>query len=391
MGADVVVVGLGTMGASAACQLAERGLRVVGLDRFTPPHDRGSHAGGSRIIRMAYAEGAGYVPLLRRAYALWSELAERTGERLIVPTGGLMLGPADGAIVGGAAASARIHQLPHEVLDADGVRRRFPAFTPREDEAGLYEEASGMLRPEAAIAASLRLAHWAGADLRFGCQVLGWRAGADGVSVQTTQGEVQADRLVISAGAWAPDLLRDLRVPFTVVRRVQHFWAAPDADHRVGRMPVWIWEYRPGLSAYGLPPAGEARPVDSGETADLPVDPELDGAKAALHHGREPVDPDRAAAPATPAEIADMQRWLADRIPGLAGGYLGGKPCLYTLTPDEHFVLGVHPEHQNVAVAAGFSGHGFKFAPVAGEILADLAQHGTTAHPIEQFDPTRFR
>lgn len=230
---DVIVVGLGSMGSAAAQQLAERGVRVLGLDRFVPPHGRGAHAGGSRIIRMAYAEGADYVPLLRRAYQLWSVLEEKTGQALRTSTGGLMIGSAEGTIVGGALASARAHGLAYELLDVAEVRRRFPAFTPAETDAALYEEVAGLVRPEAAIAAQLRLARRAGADLRYGVAVHGWRAvTGGGVAVATAAGDLHAERLVIAPGAWAPGLLADIRVPLRVERRVQHYWQPPGMSTR---------------------------------------------------------------------------------------------------------------------------------------------------------------
>lgn len=364
---DVIVVGLGSMGAATAHQVASRGARVLGLDRFTPPHDRGAHAGGSRIIRMAYAEGIEYVPLLRRAFELWSSLEAVSGQRLVRRTGGLMLGPPGGTIVGGALESARIHGLAHEMLDPGEVRRRFPMFAPADHEMALYEDVAGLVRPEAAIATQLRLAKEAGADLRYEVAVTGWRATADGVVVTTRDEEHSAARMVIAPGAWAPELLGDLGVPLVVRRRVQHFWRVTDP------FPVWMWEYAPGLVAYGLPD------VDS------------TGAKAALHHGDDPVDPNVGATDATDGEVAAMRDWLSTRLPALAqAGWLASKPCLYTLTPDEHFVLGRHPFHENVVVAGGFSGHGFKFVPIVGEVLADLALAGSTRYSIGFLAPGRF-
>jgi sarcosine oxidase len=384
--ADVIVVGLGTMGAAAAWQLARRGARVIGLDRFHPPHERGSHAGGSRIIRLAYAEGADYVPLLRRAFPLWDELSAVSGVDLITRTGGLMIGRPDSEIVGGALRSARTHDLAHEVLAPDAVAARFPAFTLAGDEVAVYEAAAGFVRPEAAIRVMLDLAAGEGADLRGGVEVLGWQAGAAGVSVSTSGGDLTADRLVVAPGAWAPELLDSLGVPLRVSRRVQHFYARPggaDATgFRSGDLPVWMWDYGPGLVGYGLPPA------DSGDPSG---DPAVRGIKAALHHVDDPIDPNAGAGPATGGEIRAMRDWLAPRLPALARtDHLGAMACMYTLTPDEHFVLGAHPRHPSVAVACGFSGHGFKFAPVVGEILADLALDGATSHPIGLFDPARF-
>jgi sarcosine oxidase len=368
--ADVIVVGLGSMGASVSYNLAARGLRVIGLDQFSPPHDRGAHAGGSRIIRMAYMEGPGYVPLIQRAYGLWRELEAATGATLVTTTGGLMLGLPTSAAVAGARAAAEEHGLPHELLDAAEVRRRFPAFTPADEEVGLFEEIAGLIRPEQAIAAHLRLARAYGADLRTGVAVSDWLAGPHGVAVTTPDGRIEADRLVLAPGAWAVGLTR-LPVPLRVERRVQHYWRGTDPSlFEPGRFPVWIWEYAPGEAGYGLPA--------------------VDGAvKAAMHHGSETVDPDRGAEPARVEEVAQLRRWLSTRLPALAAGdWLGSKPCLYTLTPDENFVVGEHPAQPNVWVACGFSGHGFKFTPVVGEILADLVT-GTGRRPPALFSPSR--
>jgi sarcosine oxidase len=372
MRADVVVVGLGSMGAATAAELATRGVRVVGVDRFTPPHDRGAHSGGSRIIRMAYMEGPAYVPLVRRAYDQWRDLERDTGVPLLTTTGGLMLGAPDSFAVGGALATARAENLPHELLDPAEVRRRFPAFTPAEHEVGLYEEIAGLVRPEAAIRVLLQRAQRYGGELRFGVTVHGWQASTSGVTVSTSGGDLHADRLVLAPGAWAPELTR-LPVPMRVERRVQHYWGPADpSEYGPDRLPVWIWSYAEGLAAYGLAA--------------------IDGrVKAAMHFSGELVDPSVGADAARPDEIEAMRGWFHGRMPGLAAAdWLGSTPCLYTLTPDEHFVLGHHPDHPQVAVACGFSGHGFKFVPVFGEILADLALDGRTRHDIALFDPTRF-
>jgi sarcosine oxidase len=381
---DAIVVGLGSMGSSAAYHLAARGLRVVGLDRFAPPHGRGAHAGGSRIIRTAYMEDPRYVPLVHRAFEMWRALERDTGEPLLTLTGGLMLGRPDSVPVAGALAAARAHGLVHELLDPDQVRARFPAFTPADDEVALYEEAAGLLRPERAIEVLLALAKRHGAELRTGQAVRDWSATSDGVRVTTDDGVLTADRLILAPGAWAAELLR-IDMPMRVRRRVQHFWlpaavppgAGPTpaghgpADFEPERFPVWIWDWPPDQFGYGLPA--------------------VEGAvKAALHLGDEAVDPDAGADEARPDEVAAMRELMASRLPALAcGEWLGAKPCLYTLTPDEHFLLGAHPFAANTFVAAGFSGHGFKFVPVVGEILADLAVTGTTPYEIDLFDPAR--
>lgn len=375
MVSDVIVVGLGTMGSATAHQLATRGLRVLGFDSHQPPHGHGSHAGGSRIIRLAYLEGAAYVPLLRRAYELWRELEAASAQRLLTTTGGLMLGRPDSAAVAGAVASAQEHRLVYQVLDATEVRREFPAFTPRDDEVACYEEVAGFLRPEAVVTAQLRLAERAGAALRYGTPVVGWSASGNGVTVRTADGEHHAGTLVICPGGFASRLLGDLGVPFEVERQVQHWWwPSGDPDQlKVGNCPVWIWERPGGPATYGFP-------LHEGSG----------GVKTAFHHGGAAIEPEASAAPATEDEAAAMRGWLTDALPGVAGEWLRGVPCRYTNTPDSHFVVGCHPAQSRVAVAGGFSGHGFKFASVVGEILADLATAGTTSHDITLFDPTRF-
>jgi sarcosine oxidase len=371
------------MGAAAAYHLASRGVRVLGLDRFTPPHTRGEHAGGSRIIRKAYAEGREYVPLVLRAYELWHQLGELAGEPLLTETGGLMIGQPGSGQVSGALASARTHFLDHEVLDAGEIRRRFPAFTPEDDEIGVYERAAGILHPEATIGAFLRLAERAGAELRYGEAVTDWTATADGVTVRVGERTINADRLVICPGPWAADLLRIPGNPVRLESRLQHYWQPTDG-FAIGSCPVWIWEPAGEEVAYGMPafaPAADQNGLGTGAVV-----------KAAFHTGDRPADADLGAPSATPDDVKAIVAWLGHRLPALANArHLDAKPCLYTMTPDGDFILGTHPDAPAVAVAAGFSGHGFKFAPVVGEILADLAQTGHTLHTIEQFAPDRFK
>ena len=223
---DVIVIGLGGMGSAAAAHLAARGQRVLGLERFGPAHDRGSSHGGSRIIRQSYFEDPAYVPLLLRAYELWRELEADSGADLMTLTGGLYFGRPDSPTVAGSLRSSRQWDLPHELLDAAEIRRRFPTMTPADDEVGLYEADAGLVRPEATVAAHLALAGQRGADLRFDEPVLDWSTTADGVRVTTAAGTYTAGRLVICPGAWAPELLADLGVPLTVERQVL-YWFRP--------------------------------------------------------------------------------------------------------------------------------------------------------------------
>lgn len=371
---DVAVVGLGAMGSAAAFHLAKRGVRVLGLERFTPAHDRGSSHGRSRIIRQAYHEGPAYVPLLRRAYELWRELEAEIDRELLLITGGLMIGGRDSAVVNGAAESARLHSLPCELLDAADLRCRYPMLRVTDDQIALYEAEAGVLFPEDCVRAHLDRAAALGADLRCETPMLAWRQDPDGVQVTTASDTWHVERLVVTAGAWAGRVLDRLGLPLQPERNVV-FWFDPGAasgDFAPGRFPIFIWD-RPDRTLYGLP------------------DVRGDGVKVAFHHTGDVVDPDRVQRQVSDDEIAAIRLRLAECIPALDGPPRAATACLYTNTPDEHFAIGIDPEFPRLVVAAGFSGHGFKFASVVGEILADLATFGRTEHPITMFALDRFR
>ncbi|MCW2635018.1 MAG: soxA [Blastococcus sp.] len=368
---DVIVIGLGGMGSAAAAHLAARGQRVLGLERFGPAHDRGSSHGGSRIIRQSYFEDPAYVPLLRRAYELWAEL----DTDLLTLTGGLYLGRRDTPTVAGSLLAAREWNLPHELLDAAEIRRRFPTMRPDDDEVGVYETAAGFVRPERTVAAHLDLAARRGAELRFEEPVSSWSATPGGVRVTTASGTYEAGRLVICPGAWAPQLLADLGVPLTVERQVM-YWFDPVGGvgpFEPDRHPVYIHEDGDGTQIYGFP------------ATDGPAG----GAKVAFFRRGFQTTPETLDRAVHGDEVAAMVGHVRRLLPTLPGRFLAGVPCMYTTTPDHHFVIAQHPAHELVTVACGFSGHGFKFVPVVGEILADLAVDGTTRHPIGLFDPRR--
>lgn len=376
MTVDVIVLGLGGMGSAAAAQLAARGQRVLGLERFGPAHDQGSSHGGSRITRQAYFEDPAYVPLLLRAYELWDQLCADSGSDVLVRTGGVFLGRPDSRTVAGSLRAAQEWGLAHELLDAAEVRRRFPTLRPTEDEVGLFEAAAGFARPEATVAAHLQLAGRRGAELHFDEPALDWAATADGgVRVRTAVGEYTAGALVICPGAWAPELLAELAVPFTVERQVM-YWFQPTggtAAWTPDRHPIYIHEAGDGTQVYGFPA----------------IDGPDGGAKVAFFRRGVRCTPETTDREVHPAEVAAIAAHLAGPLPALPGRLLTAATCMYTNTPDEHFVIAPHPQHPQVAVACGFSGHGFKFVPVVGEVLADLATTGATAHPIDLFDPSR--
>ncbi len=365
---DVIVLGLGAMGSATALQLARRGCRVLGFDRFSPPHTQGSTHGESRIIREAYFESPLYVPLVQRAYELWDELERESGARLFVPTGGLMIGPRDSEIVTGARHSAELHRLPHEILGAADVRRRFPALQPPDDWLAVWEARAGVLFPERCVEAQLRGATARGAELHVNEPVKRWAPDGDGVRVWTARGEYSAGSLVITAGAWLGQLAPDLRLPLRVERQVL-FWfdaAANPADFQPARCPIHVWEYEPGKHFYGLPDVGT-------------------GSKLAVHHEGPTVSPDAVDRTLGAAETSKMQSLVRRYLPGLNPAVRSFAVCLYTDTPDQHFLIDRHPEHQQVWLGSPCSGHGFKFASAVGEVLADLAQTGRSRINLELF------
>lgn len=374
---DVIVVGLGGMGSAAAYHLAGRGKKVLGLEQYEPAHDQGSSHGESRIIRQAYFEGTEYVPLVLRAYELWERLERETDEDLMSLVGGLMIGRRDGELVSGSVASAEAHVLPYEILDSSELQRRFPVFAPDPEMVALYEERAGFLRPEASVKAHLDRATSLGAELHFEEPVLSWEASASGdrVTVETASGSYEAERLVISAGSWAPKLLADMQLPLEVERLVMHWFEPEDIElFSPGRLPIWILEPDDGNRFYSFPLANGERSVKA----------------AFFRAGSIPCNPETIDREVREEETEFLRSYLAKYVPALAGRSLEAKTCMYTNTPDQHFVISLHPDHRQVAIACGFSGHGFKFCSVVGEILADLATEGETKHPIDLFSPTRL-
>lgn len=369
---DVAVAGLGAMGSATAFHLARRGARVIGFDRHAPPHTMGSSHGRSRIIREAYFEDPLYVPLVQRAYEGWAELEALTGKKLLTPTGGLMIGPPESDVVRGARASAERHGLPFEQLTGAELRNRASAFHAPADHIAIWEPNAGVLAPEAAVGAHLDQARKHGAVLHDDEPVLRWRPIRGGVAVETAAGTYEAERLVISAGAWATELLADLALPLTIERNVQ-FWFDPvdPAEMQPDRFPIFIHEYAPGLVWYGFPDIG-------------------DGAKLALHHQGEKSAIDAVRRTVEPNEV-DAVRPLVERlIPAANGRLLDSAVCLYTNTPDNHFILDTHPAHPAVFVASPCSGHGFKFSSAIGELIADLMLTGQSRFDLTPFRISRF-
>ena len=361
---DAIVLGTGGVGSAALWHLAKRGMNVLGVDRFAPPHNFGSSHGQSRIIRQAYFEHPDYTPLLIETYRLWEELAAHTGQQLYKEVGVLQLGPPDGEVLPGVLESARTHNLQVEELAAGEVEQRWPALRVPHELAGVFEPHAGLLFVERCVAAHRDAAKNAGAELLSEVEVQAWQPGPP-VTLETSAGTFTAQRLIVTAGAWAAQLLADLQLNLEV-RRKSMFWHAPPREHseRYDQLPCFLYELPEGVF-YGVPQLDER------------------GVKIAEHSGGRPVaDPLRVDRTVDADDIARSESFVRAYVPDLQTPHTNHCVCLYTMTPDEHFVVDTHPDHPHVAFAAGLSGHGFKFAPVLGRALTELVLNGGTDLPI---------
>lgn len=362
------------MGSAACYHLAKRGQKVLGLDRFAPPHALGSSHGQTRIIREAYFEHPAYVPLVKRAYDLWAELEAESGRRLLLQTGGLMIGPPSGTVVGGARKSAEEHRLTHEILSAADVRRRFPGLQPHDGMAAVWEPRAGILFPEACIETHLDLAKKRGATVRTNEPIMRWESDGSLVQVRTASAEYRAERLVLTSGSWLCALVPDLKLPLTVERQVQ-FWFDPVCacdDFSPARCPVHLWEHENGRFFYGFPDLGE-------------------GVKVAGHHEGKLTSPEAIDRDVKPDETESMRCLVKKFLPKADGPLRSAVVCMYTNTPDRHFLIDAHPQYPQVLVASPCSGHGFKFSSAIGEVLADLVMKGRSKFDLSLFGMGRLQ
>lgn len=364
---DAIVIGLGAMGSAAVYHLAKRGLRVLGVDQFGPCHDRGSSHGETRIIRKAYFEHPDYVPLLIRAYALWDELAAETKMDLFERCGLLLAGPRDGNVVPGLYRAAAAHGLPLETLGAKDLARRYPMFNlPTERYEAVFEADAGFLHLELCLLAHNIAAQRAGADLFHNHRVLGWESDGKTVKVATDRLTISAGALVVCGGPWSEWMLTGLAVPLAVRRKVQLWFVTRDQRFDAAfHVPVFGVEASEGFF-YGFPSVN-ARQI-----------------KVAHHTGGARVEhADRVDRELHDEDVEPVRRFIDAHLHGVTDEVARHSVCMYTMTPDEHFILDRHPGYPNVVFAAGFSGHGFKFASVVGEVMADLAVTGRTDQPID--------
>jgi len=388
MAYDAIVVGLGAMGSAALYQLAKRGARVLGVDRFAPPHNFGSSHGETRITRQAVGEGKEYVPLVLRSYEIWRELEAETGVDLLTVTGGLIMSSR-----GGTATSFGLHgsgkfieqtfrcakeyNIKHDVLSAGDIRLRFPQFELVGDELGYYEDEAGFLNPENCIKTQLELAAKHGAEIRFNEKVLSYTADENGVEAVTDKGKYLAGKLIISAGAWVNEfIVQDI---FKIYRQVLYWFELNERSesYLLGNFPVFIWQFGRWADdfIYGFPALNGRE----------------GGLKLATEQHLATTDPDEVNREISDEEIAQMYKnYVAPHLPGLNSRCVKAVTCLYTATPDEGFVIDRHPQHENVIIASPCSGHGFKHSAAVGDILAELALDNKTKFDLSRFSLDRF-
>jgi sarcosine oxidase len=364
---DIVVIGLGAHGSSTLWHLSRTGAKIAGIDRFHPPHRRGSSHGESRIIRQAYHENPLYVPLVRAAYPIWQELSEIAGRPLYKKTGGLFLGKKDSTVVSGARLSAKTHNIPYDYLDATAIRNRFPAFRPGDDTVGVLEHEAGILFPEAAIDTFLQIAAAGGAQVKTDEQVVRIDSSKEAIELTTTKGKYRTAKLIVTAGAWLDTLFPGLNLPLSV-RRQPLFWFRDRAKSSEA-VPIFLWEYEKGQMFYGIPDLGH-------------------GLKLGWHHGGRRINPDELSQNVEKQEITAM-RQTANQYLTIDPVFQKSCVCMYTNTPDEDFIIDLHPDHPNIVIASPCSGHGFKFSAIIGRLLTDLALDQPTGFDLTPFSIRR--
>lgn len=365
---DVIVVGVGGMGSAAVYHLARRGKRVLGIERYGIPHAMGSSHGHTRIIRLAYYEDPSYVPLIQRAYELWREIEDTAGEQLLEVTGSIDAGPEDSWVFKGSWDSCKLHDLPHEVLTGAELRRRYPGYHLPPDHAVLVQPDGGFLKPERCIVSYVTAAQAEGAEVHACEQVLAWESLGDGVRVVTSRDTYEADRLVVTAGAWNADLV-DALDGLAVPERQVLAWLQPARPEHFRRdvFPVFNLLVDEGRF-YGFPVYG------------------VPGFKfGKYHHFQEQGPADEVDWEVHEYDERMLRRFAERYFPDGCGPTMDLQACMFTNTKDKHFIMDFHPEYPQVSFASPCSGHGFKFASAVGEVMADLADKGMTRHDISLF------
>ena len=379
---DFIVAGLGTAGSAAAMTLARRGFKVLGIDKFRPPHSMGSHHGASRSVRRAYLEGTAYVPMALRSWELWRKLEKDSGQKLLLETGNLTIGPPDSPAVSGFMASAQTYDIPHEYLTASEVRERWPLLSLSDNLVAGLEKSAGIVFPELSITTFLAEAEKAGADLVTEVPMDRWSEDQGAVYVHTAGHTYETGRLLISAGAWTNELLR-IPGKLLMPKRVPVHWveAPKEKGYHIGRFPVNFWQVPIEMGLGSAPTYSEFYA--------LPMTDRISQIKVAFHNGLIDCDPNELVREVLPEEVEKIKAVISEFFPGLVQRPITSEVCMYTMTRDGNFYLGKRPGTNNVFGAA-LAGHGFKFAPVLGEILADLMTDSPPAVDVDIFTPNRF-
>lgn len=369
---DIIVIGLGANGSSALYHLAKSGCRAMGIDRFAPPHRHGSSHGQSRIIRQAYHEKPLYVPFVKEAFNLWKELEQTSGQKLLLVTGGLILGDENAAVVQGAKESAESYDLPFDYLDSGEIKSRFPALKPSPETVGIFDKTAGILFPETCIETYLKKAQELGAAIRCNETVIRIVPGATAVEIITDKNTYQTSRVILSAGAWTNALLPGRPLPLVIERQVLYWLKSkkPQPFLTADALPIYIWEYKRDLVFYGFPDLG-------------------DGIKTAFHQGGQTVVPDELTGDVAPAEIDAMINVVEAHI-DIEAAFNYSATCMYTNTPDGDFIIDFHPLYKNIIVASPCSGHGFKFSCLTGKLLCQMALGESFSFDLSPFRMTRF-
>ena len=378
---DFLIVGLGTVGSATCLELARRGHTVLGLDAWHPPHNLGSHHGETRSIRRAYLEGTSYVPMALNSWESWRRLERDKKTTLLISTGNLTIGPADCPAVLGFLSSAQTYDIPYQYMTAADVSKRWPQLSPASNFVAGLEVEAGLLFPELCIELLISEAQKAGATLHFDEQADGWSDSGDRVHVHTKQGRYEAGRLLLAAGARN----KKLAGPFgarLLPKRIPVQWIDPPAaiNFNLGDFPVNFWQ---------LPAFETTETCKYNEFYSIPITRSGGRVKVAAHNCLEDCDPDRLDEEVSTQEVKGIMKFIEDYIPTLKNFDYFSNICMYTLTPDGEFSLGALPDHDNVFIAA-LAGHGFKFAPVLGEILADMLEGNAPAYDVTMFSPSRF-
>lgn len=367
---DVVVIGCGGVGSSALYNLSRRGLDVAGIDRFSPPHNMGSTHGHTRAIRKAYFEHPDYVPLLERCYDLWRELELEAQINLLTLSGILEIGPANGILIDGVKESADLHNLEVDFLTGADVMKRFPGVVVPEGYKAAFESEGGYLFVEQCVESYLSLARSQGASLFTNTTLLGWKQIGDSIRLETTRGVIECGGLVVAGGPWSSSILGSIsELQLSLYRKHMYWYANTDQRYLASSgLPVFAFELTSSASTriyYGFPQLNQQ------------------GVKIAEHTRGVLIDQPESTDGDTDPFVGETEEFLANFLPGVSSDLVSAQSCIYSMSHDENFYVDIHPEYDNVVYAAGLSGHGFKFAPVLGEILTDLVTGTTPAQNID--------